>query len=109
MEKKEKLAQELAELRAKHSKVREFIVPTDEDDETKTLTFFLRPLDKPTRGMIEKISKTNTDRAVVEGLKALRLGGDDVEELYKNDYAMLAAEQGLVEYMSVAKVIIKKN
>ncbi len=109
MEKAEKLAAELAELRKNHTKVREFIVQTDEDDETQTLTFFLRPLDKPTRGMIEKISKTKVERAVVEGLKALRLGGDNPEELYNTDYGMLVAEQGLVEYMSVAKAIIKKN
>ena len=48
MEKKtqEQLALELTELRTKHAKVREFIIPVDEDDETMTVTLFLKPMDK---------------------------------------------------------------
>lgn len=111
MEKKtqEELTQELTELRSKHSKVREFIIPIDEDDETQTVTLFLKPVTKPIRHMIEKTSRTNTDKAVYEGLKQLQLGGDDLELIVRNDYAMLVAEQGLVKYLAVADVIIKKN
>ena len=111
MEKKtqEQLAAELIELREKHTKVREFIIPIDEDDETQTVTLFLKPVNKMVRQMVEKTAKNNVEKAVYDGLKLLQLGGDDLNLITNNDYAMVVAEQGLVKYMSVADVIIKKN
>jgi hypothetical protein len=111
MEKKteEQLSAELSELRAKNTKVREFIIPIDEDDETQTVTLFLKPVNKMVRQLVEKTAKTNVEKAVYDGLKMLQLGGDSLELITNNDYAMVVAEQGLVKYMSVADVIIKKN
>lgn len=111
MEKKtqEQLALELTELRTKHAKVREFIIPVDEDDETMTVTLFLKPMDKTARKIVEKTVKTNVDKAVYEALKYLQLGGDDLGLIISNDYAMEVANVGLAKYMSVAEVIIKKN
>lgn len=103
------LTQELAELRASGKKVREFIIPLDEDDETKTLTLFLRPCDRKTENMINKNAKGSAERAVLMGLKALQLGGENIDSLIGNDYALRAAEAGLVKYMEPADVIIKKN
>lgn len=103
------LQRELADLREKHGKVREFIVPLDEDDDTKTVTFFLKPCDRKTENMIDKQAKGSQERAVIMGLKTLWLGGDSVDFLTGNDYAMRSAEAGLVEYMQPGKVIIKKN
>jgi hypothetical protein len=109
MKKPKDLAQELIDLRTKHGKVREFIVPLDEDDETKTATFFLRPCDTKTENMIHKQAKGSRERAVIMGLKALQLGGDPIEDIQNNEYAIRAAEAGLLEYMEPGKVIIKKN
>lgn len=108
MEKSE-LQAELARLRESHKKVREFIIPSDEDDETKTITLFLKPCDRITEDMINKQARGSRERAVLMGLKALWLGGESVDLLSGNDYALRAAEAGLVEYMKPAEVIIKKN
>ena len=105
----EELTAELTELRGKHPKVREFIIPIDEDDETQTVTLFLKPVNKMVRQMVEKTAKNNVEKAVYDGLKLLQLGGDSLDLIIHNDYAMVVAEQGLVKYMSVADVIIKKN
>ena len=105
----EQLAIELAELRTKHAKVREFIIPCDEDDETQTVTLFLKPVNKMVRQLVEKNAKNNVEKAVYDGLKMLQLGGDSLDLIVKNDYAMVVAEQGLAKYMSVADVIVKKN
>lgn len=106
---KQNLQDELAELRSKHGKVREFIVPCDEDDETKTVTLFLRPCDRKTEDMINKNARTSRERATIMGLTALRLGGEALELITSNEYALRAAEAGLVEYMEPGKVLIKKN
>ena len=105
----EELTNELTELRSKNSKVREFIIPIDEDDETQTVTLFLKPVNKMVRQIVEKTAKTNVEKAVYDGLKLLQLGGDSLDLITNNDYAMVVAEQGLVKYMAVADVIIKKN
>lgn len=102
------LQKELIELR-KTQKVREFIIPIDEDDDTKTLTLFLRPCDRKTQDMINKNAKGSAERAVIMGLKALKIGGEEVDIIVGNDYALRAAEAGLVKYMEPAEVIIKKN
>lgn len=109
MKTQEELKSELADLREKHGKVREFIVPIDEDDETKTATFFLRPTDRKTKSMVDKMANSSRERAVIAGLKAWWLGGDFVETITNNDFALDAAEAGLVKYMQPAEVIIKKN
>lgn len=106
---KQDLQEELAKLRETHKKVREFIIPADEDDDTKTITLFLKPCDRKTEDMINKQAKGSRDRAVLMGLKALQLGGESVDLLSGNDYAMRSAEAGLVEYMKPAEVIVKKN
>lgn len=111
MEKKsaEVLAEELTELRKAHGKVREFIIPSDEDDETKTITLFLKPATSLIREFAYKTAKTNQKKAVYETLKMLRLGGDDLELLVSNDFAAECANGGLAEYLSVPAVVIKKN
>lgn len=110
MEPKDK-NKELADLRAKvaPSKVYEFIVPLDEEDEPKTVTFFLKRCDSKTEDMIHKQAKGSRERATIMGLKTLWLGGDPVESIVGNDLALRAAEKGLIDHMAPAQVEIKKN
>ena len=104
------LQKELAELREQHKKVREFIIPADEDDETKVITLFLRPVDMKARDMANKLSEKGTQEQVLMAvLKTLHLGGDKVDDLKGNDYAISAAIAGLISYMKPAEVVIKKN
>jgi len=101
---------ELEKLKQTHSKVRELVVFLDTDDETKTATLFLKKPDKSTRSMVNKlVSQDKYDRAVEACLKALYVGGDDLNLVLNNDDAIESAGMGVVELLTVQKAILKKN
>lgn len=102
--------EELDALKSKYGKITTVEIPLDEDDDSKKLTFYLRKPDKATRKMIAKLAKGEVaERAVLAGFNALRVAGDEVSELEKNDDAMISAEDALIEILSVQKAVIKKN
>ena len=101
---------ELEKLKNTHGKVRELVVFLDTDDETKTATLFLKKPDKSTRSMVNKlVSQDKYDRAVEACLKALYVGGDDLNLVLNNDDAIESAGMGVVELLTVQKAILKKN
>lgn len=99
----------IAELKAKYGKITTVIIPLDEDDASKVLTFYFKKPDKLTRSMINKIAQTSSERATIKGFEALKVGGDDIASLQSNDDAMIIAEDALVQILAVQKAIIKKN
>lgn len=99
----------IAELKAKYGKITTVIIPLDEDDASKVLTFYLKKPDKLTRSMIAKVAQTSSERATIKGFEALKVGGDDIASLQSNDDAMIIAEDALVQILAVQKAIIKKN
>ena len=99
----------IAELKAKYGKITTVIIPLDEDDASKVLTFYLKKPDKLVRGMISKLAQTSAERATLKGFEALRVGGDELAALQANDDAMIVAEDALVQILAVQKAIIKKN
>lgn len=102
--------EQIAELKAKYGKITTVIIPLDEDDDSKVLTYYLRKPDKQTRKMIAKLASGEVpERAVIAGFNALRVAGDEVSALEKNDDAMVTAEDALIEVLKVQKAIIKKN
>jgi hypothetical protein len=101
---------QIEELKTKYGKITTVIIPLDEDDETKALTFYCRKPDKQTRKMISKLAAGEIpERAIIAGFKALRVAGDEVSELEKNDDAMVSAEDALIELLKVQKATIKKK
>jgi hypothetical protein len=101
---------ELEKLKNTHGKVRELVVFLDTDDETKTATLFLKKPDKSTRSMVNKlVAQDKYDRAVEACLKALYVGGDDLNSVLNNDDAIESAGMGVVELLTVQKAILKKN
>jgi hypothetical protein len=102
--------QEMADLKAKYGKITTVTIPLDEDDETKVLTYHLRKPDMMSRKMIAKLSSLdNFQKAVIAGYNALRVAGDEVTELEKNDDALLSAQEALITVLEVQKATIKKN
>lgn len=99
----------IAELQAKHGKITTVIIPLDEDDASKVLTFYLKKPDKLTRSMISKVAQTSTERATIKGFESLRVAGDNVLDLQKYDDALIIAEDALIQILTVQKAIIKKN
>jgi hypothetical protein len=101
---------QIEELKVKYGKITTVIIPLDEDDDTKVLTFYCRKPDKQTRKMISKLANGEIpERAVLAGFNALRVAGDEVSALEKNDDAMISAEDALIELLKVQKATIKKN
>jgi len=113
MEKKEltPLEKELKELIEKYkpAKVYTLTVPLEDDEDSKVATFYLKWCDRKTEEMMEKHARTSRERAVIMGITALRLGGDDVSILSNNEFASRAAEFGLAQHMKPAKAELKKN
>jgi hypothetical protein len=99
----------IAELKAKYGKVKTIIIPTDEDEDCAKLVFHLKSPDKQTRKMISGLAEKSSEKAVMAGYRALWVGGDDVSELERNDYALISAEDALIEILKVQKATIKKN
>jgi thiamine monophosphate synthase len=104
------LKTELEKLKQTHGKVRELVVFLDTDDETKTATIFLKKPDKTTRSMVNKFIMQDKFSIAVEAcLKALHIGGDELNLVISNDDAIESAGMGVVELLTVQKAILKKN
>lgn len=102
--------EQIAELKAKYGKIITVIIPLDEEDESKALTYYLRKPDKTARRLISKAANGSMpEKAVLVGFNQLRVAGDEVAALEKHDDAMVIAEHALVEILEVQKAIIKKN
>jgi hypothetical protein len=101
---------ELETLKSKHGKVRTLFVPLDEDDETKQAVFFMKKPDGIVRSLIDSmVNKGKTNEAITAAMKALRIGGDDLELVLKNDDAMASLDYAIAELFAVQKAVIKKN
>lgn len=100
----------LADLKTKYGKITTVVIPLDEDDESKFLTYYLRKPDKQARRLISKTATGSMpEKAVLVGFNQLRVAGDEVSALETNDDAIISAEDALVEILKVQKATIKKN
>ena len=101
---------EKEKLKATHGVVREMLVYLDTDDEDKTATIFLKKPDKSTRKMVGKlVDGGKFDIAVESCLKALYIGGDELNLILSNDDAIESAGMGVVELLKVQQATLKKN
>lgn len=111
MKTKDELHEVKTALLAQHKKVRTLEVPLDEDDDSKIATLFLKKPDKDIRNMIGTLAnKPNTPNSkIIEAtLKALYIGGDDLNLVLSNDDAFAACDEALSELLSVQKAVLKK-
>jgi hypothetical protein len=101
---------ELENLKSKHGKVRTLFVPLDEDDNLKVAVIFVKKPDGIVRNMIDAmVNKGKTNEAITAALKALRIGGDDLDLVLKNDDAMASLDYAIAELFAVQKTVLKKN
>lgn len=101
-----KIEQELKEQKIKHNIITVFL---DEDDESKTATFFLRKPDRTVRKLIGSLASKDGLEAVYAALKNLYIKGDSIEAIRSNDYALASAENSVVDMLKVQESSIKKN
>jgi hypothetical protein len=102
--------EQMAELKAKHGKITTVEIPLDDENPEKVLTFHLRKPTRSDRRIINKaLGGSLPEKAVSVGYNLLRVAGDEVAELEKNDDAFIAADIALSEILKVAQATIKKN
>jgi hypothetical protein len=110
--KKEEIEKQEADLKKKgirHNLITAFL---DDEDSSKTATFFLRKPDKASRDLI---ARTTTQKggldAVYVAIKNLQIKdyGDDPAVLLQNDYALASCEDAVVRMLEVQKAQLKKN
>lgn len=110
MKTQDELKIEKENLKKVHGVVREMTVFLDTDDEDKTATLFLKKPDKATRKMVGSLVNKDKFEMAVEGcLKALYIGGDNLDLVIGNDDAIESAGQGVVDLLAVQKATLKKN
>lgn len=98
------------ELKKKHGKIRELLVPLDEDEPEKKAVIFLKKPDMTTRNMVSTFAMKNKPvEAIKACLNALYIGGDKLELIYSSDDAMTSLDFALAELLSVQRTEIKKN
>jgi hypothetical protein len=110
MKNQDELQAEKDELIKKYGKVRELDVPLDEDDATKKAVLFFKKPDKSTRSMIGMLAQKGDNNKIIEAtLKALYIGGDDLNLVLNNDDAFASCDEALAQMLEVQKAVLKKN
>jgi hypothetical protein len=107
---KEELEKELAILKEADKSVKTLEVFLDSDDDDMIATIFVSKPDKSVRKMVNTLlNKDNYEGAAKACLRKLYVGGDNLDEIFENDYAMESAGMGVVEILKVQKAVLKKN
>ncbi len=110
MSKTEKeLQTELAEIKAKHAGIPIFKLETfiNEDDEQKR-TIFLRKPTRLVRSAGEKVAATDAWKGVETFLRGMYLGGDDIDEIVKNDDALMIAGECVMDIIKLKPGNVQK-
>lgn len=103
MPKNEKeLTEELKGLKTKYEGIPIFELETylNEDEEQKR-TVFLRKPTRMVRTAGEKQSQTDAWKGVETFLRGMFIGGDDIEEIIKNDDALMIAGESVIEIIKL--------
>ncbi|MCP4503690.1 MAG: hypothetical protein GY822_27495 [Deltaproteobacteria bacterium] len=110
MSKTEKeLQTELAEIKGKHAGIPIFKLETfiNEDDEQKR-TIFLRKPTRLVRSAGEKVAATDAWKGVETFLRGMYLGGDDIDEIVKNDDALMIAGECVMDIIKLKPGNVQK-
>lgn len=103
---KEELKEILKEIKSNPSNkgMKVFALQTfiDEDD-NESRTIFLKKPNRMIRSAAEKVMKTDTYKGIETFLRGMYLGGDDLEEILKNDDAFMIAGESIIEIVEIKK------
>src|ERR1035437_10270149 len=88
-----------AELDLKFDKITTVRIPSN-DSRTEFRTLFLKKLDKLTLDAVQKLSATNSQKAVEVFFKNTLIGGDDISEILSDFDMSRTAESVVVELIS---------
>lgn len=109
MKSKEELEQERQTLIANKQRFNELEVYLEEDNTDLTATLFLKKPDKKCRALVGELASRNPGKAVEAAIRNTYIGGDSLDIVCNNDYALASAEEGVVKMLEVQKAVLKKN
>ncbi len=98
-------AELILELKAKHGTVYQ-VAATNSEDEVKVI--FLKKLDRKAYDVSAAILKKNELQGIEVMLKALYIGGDDINDIINDFDALRSAANQLVELVTIKPGAIKK-
>lgn len=99
----------LDELKAKHGSVFTITVPCSDDDDAELLTIHLKKPDRTTHVLMNKFQSVDYTKAIEVVLRNLYVGGDELNKVIENDYALLACDNPVFQLMLVRQGELKKN
>lgn len=74
-----------------------------DENEDESRTIFLKRPNRMIRSAAEKVMKNDTYKGIETFLRGMYLGGDDVEEIIKNDDALITAGESIVEIIEIKR------
>lgn len=106
---KKELQAELVEVKKKYEGIAVYRMDTyiDEKDEEQR-TIFLRKPTRMVRTAAEKVTTTDAWKGVETFLRGMHVGGDDLEEILKNDDALMICGAALVEIIQLRPGNVQK-
>lgn len=109
MKTREELDKEKATLKTKYKDVYEVDVLLD-DSEENTATIFLKTVDRMTYNQVIKFIGGNDSFKPIEiFVKALHIGGEPLQTILTNDYAIRSLDGVVAEMLYVKQSVLKKN
>lgn len=98
----EELINELSEIKGKNPESAIFELETyiNEDDDQKR-TIFLKKPTRLVRTAAEKVTQNDAWKGVETFLRGMYVGGDDIDEIIKNDDALMIAGESLMEIIKL--------
>ena len=99
---KKELDEELIQIKESHKEIPVFKLTTFlNEDEEQERTIFLRKPTRMVRTAGEKVAQTDPWKGVETFLRGMYLGGDNLDEIIKNDDALMIAGDVLVEIIKL--------
>lgn len=108
MKTEKEISKELAEAKARLGCPLWLLTTYINDDEEQPRTIILKKPNRLTRTASEKVAKTDPYKGVETFLRGMYVGGDDLEEIIKNDDALMIAGETLIDLIKVREGNLQK-
>jgi len=99
---------ELVGLKKQHSRIHEIEVLLDDTD-TNTCVIFIKHPDRMTYSQVSKFIQQDIIKGIEVFVRGTYVGGDPLETITSNDYALRSLDNAIAEIMYVKQSSLKKN
>lgn len=96
-------------LKKSHPKVDQVVVNLDGDDETQVCNIFVKYPTRAEYNNIMKLYNIEVINAIEAWVKYCYIGGDPLEVILSNDYALRSLDYAMSSILYVRQSVLKKN